>query len=574
MTSLFASLACHHQTTFVVPLSSLHTHVLHVHPITLPRTVASQDLPPAESLLQTFDNLQQLNAAVNTLFDRLSTRVAGERAKLTAICDRVARASQKVKHIASNQNRVCTIFSASKYPAPPAIADFPKVVSESDADLPAPLNRGRYRMTAQMRAQRPVPTDTSDLFQTLSHAAATRVDRAAVTEGAEGEEGLGRLPTYLPSIGSVLLFNSDENLYKKYESFNNLEGVGGQDRAKTSGDLFSAPTTLATGAELPAFVGLQFDYRPDAGAIPTLQLPTNLPLARLADISFGGSAGTSIAPSTQALFTLPTFAFDLNAPQTGTARPRQPAVVSAVPANYHALSAVGAPPPPTAAAVAAAASAPPPSAAAIAPAAAAPSAAAAAAGTRAGATAPPPAPLFDMDFGAPAAPVAVPTKAATAVTGVPANADSSAGRGNVMDAIRQGIKLRKVANDGGSGGAGAGNGPAGARKGPGPAPASSGSGGGGGGKDMHSMLMEGLRKRAALIAGRDTDDKKPAPGLPAPKSAAGDDGGMAANLDAGLRERLAAVTASKGKPAAAAARRPAAGDDDDGGDDDGDDDWE
>jgi hypothetical protein len=519
------------------------------------RVVASQDLPPAESVLQTLDNLQQLNAAVNNIFARLTSRIAAERDKLNHICDRTARASQKIKHIGSNQNRVCTIFSASKFPGAASLADFKKIVSENDVDLPAPLNRGRYRMTQQMRAQRPVATDTSELFQDLTHASATRADRSTFTDGDEGSEGLGRLPTYLPSVDSAILFNSEENPYKKYASFNNLEGVGGQDRAKASTDIFSAPQTLQTGAELPAFVGLHFDYRPDAGAVPTLALPTNLPLAKLADISFGGSAGASIAPSTASLFELPTFAFDLNAPPTAAARPRQP--VSAVPSNYHALSAVGAPPPlaavaaapPAASAVAppsaaAAAFAQPPSAAAVVPAAS--SVPAPPPNLFAAAVPAPPSGLLALPAAAAAAP------AATKPTAALVPADSSGGnRGGVLASIREGIKLRSTTKDAPPAGAGA----AGGKAGPGgrAAPTAAAP------KDMRSMLMEGLHKRAALIAERNKEEAaaaRPAPAQAPRPAAPGPDSG----LDADLKRRLAAVAASKA----------AEGDGDDG-DDDGED---
>ena len=67
------------------------------------------------------------------------------------------------------------------------------------------------------------PTDTSALFSALSKARLTRTEH--VTD--EAAEGLGRLPAYLPSISSILLFNSDENPYQLYHSINNLEGDGG-----------------------------------------------------------------------------------------------------------------------------------------------------------------------------------------------------------------------------------------------------------------------------------------------------------------------------------------------------------
>ena len=41
---------------------------------------------------------------------------------------------------------------------------------------------------------------------------------------SKGSVGLGRLPSYLPSIASVLLFNSDENPYKAYNTLDNLLG--------------------------------------------------------------------------------------------------------------------------------------------------------------------------------------------------------------------------------------------------------------------------------------------------------------------------------------------------------------
>ena len=37
-------------------------------------------------------------------------------------------------------------------------------------------------------------------------------------------EGLGRLPESLPSVSSLLLFNSKENPYKGYKTFDNLSG--------------------------------------------------------------------------------------------------------------------------------------------------------------------------------------------------------------------------------------------------------------------------------------------------------------------------------------------------------------
>src|SRR5690606_35656374 len=44
-----------------------------------------------------------------------------------------------------------------------------------------------------------------------------------VYRGFEVHEGLGRLPSSLSSVSSLLLFNSTENPYKKYVSIDTLE---------------------------------------------------------------------------------------------------------------------------------------------------------------------------------------------------------------------------------------------------------------------------------------------------------------------------------------------------------------
>jgi WAS family protein 1 len=61
---------------------------------------------------------------------------------------------------------------------------------------------------------------------------------------------LGRLPSYLPSVSSILLFNSDENPYKKYVTINNLEGKAGEDRQAQTTELMAAPKSLLEGTAL------------------------------------------------------------------------------------------------------------------------------------------------------------------------------------------------------------------------------------------------------------------------------------------------------------------------------------
>lgn len=40
------------------------------------------------------------------------------------------------------------------------------------------------------------------------------------------DQGLGTLPDFVPSVGSLLLFNSSVNLYKDYQTQDNLLSTG------------------------------------------------------------------------------------------------------------------------------------------------------------------------------------------------------------------------------------------------------------------------------------------------------------------------------------------------------------
>jgi hypothetical protein len=458
------------------------------------------EVAPQEGLLQAFDALHALDAAINDAFGRVGARIAQEKAKIDAVGQRVARAADKVGQVAANATRVTTVFSTSKYPAPRVLPDFKRVL---DVDLsapqvlpgnPPPENVGLFvppirtthRIAARERFVAAPPADTSVLYTSLTTARVHRQEHGAgFNEEQELAEGLGRLPSYLPSISSVLLFNSDENPYKQYVSINNLEGVGGQDRDKEAGGPSAAPKSLVDGLELPTYAGFTFEYKPALGELPTFDLPQNLPLGKLADITFGVDQNLSIAPSLTSL-ALPSFdMLALPAPNKTQQQPQ-----SAVPASSPAAASSSAPAAPPAPSSSSAPAAPP-----MAP----PMAPAAPA-------APPMAP--------PAAPPGPPSGAPPA--NVPAAvASGGGGRGALLDAIRDAKNAKKLRSTKGAGGPGGAGKPTGGRAGLKPASARDGStpskapppdAGG----DMMAALRERMARRQQVMAGKADVEVKPA----------------------------------------------------------------
>jgi hypothetical protein len=65
-------------------------------------------------------------------------------------------------------------------------------------------------------------------------------------------EGLGRLPAYVQSVTDLLLFNTQDNPYKKYVSLDNLTGIKKKKEreAPRKKKLGAAPKTITDGDEL------------------------------------------------------------------------------------------------------------------------------------------------------------------------------------------------------------------------------------------------------------------------------------------------------------------------------------
>ncbi|GAB9474770.1 Carbon catabolite repressor protein [Globisporangium polare] len=262
-----------------------------------------EDLRPQFVAKDVIKQLSQLDAVVGDIFNRLVHKVGLEKDRVAAIDQRIRVCQAKVNKVTERRtsNKPTTVFSTSKYPAPKVLpptktlfhdkpyADGPIVVPDADEDthfLPAdplpPAQRGQ------------IMTDVVELYE--------KVNLYQETQRAEVDmalEGLGRLPEYIPSVGSVLLFNSGENPYQKYTSWDNLLGTDYEEDDEKRKELATAPKTLRDGDELPSVSGLNYDFHPSLGAIEDLskKLPANLPLAGIVDYNYEGGVNASIAPS-------------------------------------------------------------------------------------------------------------------------------------------------------------------------------------------------------------------------------------------------------------------------------------
>lgn len=112
-------------------------------------------------------------------------------------------------------------------------------------------------------------------------------------------EGLGRLPEYLPSISSLILFNTSENPYNVLMSIDNLKGRDDDENYKPQDvslplflfaflsdliickqdqdDEIETPASLLGGSTLPSYQIADYSYKPVLVDVPDLDLPLFLP---------------------------------------------------------------------------------------------------------------------------------------------------------------------------------------------------------------------------------------------------------------------------------------------------------
>lgn len=417
------------------------------------------ELRREETIHQIADSLDYLDKVADEVFLKINTKVTDNRSRLQRINDRVSLAQAKVDKIKGSK-KATKVFACAKYPAQDDLEEYKMLFPLNSVDGLTNPKRPNYRIASKHKALE--DRGLRDKLQFYNVHVDTRKKK---TEGLH-REGLGGLPKTLPSVSSLLLFNTSENLYKKYVM---LDPLGVVTKTRTAideeTDLADAPSTITQREELQRQQNESFFYMPDIGEVPEITVPDFLPnlLGVADDLSYSADMGPSIAPSVAIIPDLPSVE-----PDAGTL-PDMPGVAPPID---------GAPPPPSAAPPP-----PPPSA----------------------APPPPPPPPPPPDAAPPPPPPPPPSEAPPPPPPgeVPAEiAAPSDGRSSLLDAIRKAggagkaglkkpeerkIKKKKQKEEEQASAAGGGS--------------SGGGGGGGGGGDLMSDLFSRLAMRRKGISG-------------------------------------------------------------------------
>ena len=260
------------------------------------------DMRKEESIRQVVDALEYLDAVANDIFNRISFRVAENRDQLTAINNRINVAQAKIDKIRNSSSKATRVFSPPKYPAPNKLEDYYTVFRDVDPMLQkVRKNKAPVHSRFQEVTHDTLRLKTKHFNIKLASKKKTR-EGVIMDDPEQLGEGLGSLPRHLPSVSSLLLFDTSENPYKKYVLLDPLSGAQIKIRDKLEekeNELAEAPSSILHGEQLERGPQDSTIYQPVMPDLPELEVPVSLPfLAHIADdIAYTADLGPSIAPS-------------------------------------------------------------------------------------------------------------------------------------------------------------------------------------------------------------------------------------------------------------------------------------
>ncbi|KAK5902326.1 hypothetical protein CesoFtcFv8_007590 [Champsocephalus esox] len=269
------------------------------------------DLRREEAVHQIADALLYLETISTDIFKRVSDSVERNRRQLQSVTDRIRLAQARVNKIKGSK-KATKVFSSAKYPAPDRLQDYTSIFIE--AVDPSSQTRPRHRIQNKLR-----PFDEKALQEKLMYFPVC-VNKKKRSED-ETEEGLGSLPRNISSVSSLLLFNTTENLYKKYVFLDPLAGAVTKTHTTLETEKeakpFDAPLSITEGQQLERQTAESYFYVPDLGQVPEIDVPSYLPdLPGIADdLSYSADLGPGFAPSgpTQNIPDLPSFSEESDA---------------------------------------------------------------------------------------------------------------------------------------------------------------------------------------------------------------------------------------------------------------------
>ncbi|XP_050526172.1 WASH complex subunit 1 [Daktulosphaira vitifoliae] len=223
------------------------------------------DLGYEETLLHLIKSLDCLDKVVDAVYTHVRSNIKSQKCEIEKLNSKLTNVANKVKNLPLI-NKSIQVYSSSKYPATHCYKDYNycynfDVKSNIVADI-------------QVVHKVTVPIDPSKKLQFFN--VDLPVKRSSKNRDILQRKGIGNIPDNINYISSLLLFNSNENLYKNYTLLNSY---------KTNPKIEDKKTEQIQNLNKPVFTlplnetenQFNYSYTPVYEEIPSIDVPTDLP---------------------------------------------------------------------------------------------------------------------------------------------------------------------------------------------------------------------------------------------------------------------------------------------------------
>eukprot|EP00941_MAST-03F_sp_MAST-3F-sp1_P004538 g4538.t1 len=242
--------------------------------------VSFDDFGGGNSMLSALNGLKILSRTMDDCFSRIEKRVLAEKNRLNALSQRVVTAQQQVLSVRGSKTAT-TVYSTAKYPTSDDLVDYKPIMHDLPFE-PGPETLEDPENEGEELEERYVPSENPALlrkdFQELLELYG-QVNPDMSFASRELKVGLGKLPSNLTSVDSVLLFNQRETPYKQYNVINTLRGEERENRSdlkKRRNSLMEAPRSMRYGDEGVEARAVEFSFVPKPKAVESLGFVQNL----------------------------------------------------------------------------------------------------------------------------------------------------------------------------------------------------------------------------------------------------------------------------------------------------------
>lgn len=167
--------------------------------------IVPPDLRREETIRQICDSLDYLEKVADDIFNRISKRVTENHGRLHAIHERVNLAHARIDTLKESK-KATKVFSSAKHPADKDVHEYGSVFSRIEEEPLTNVKHESYHLQSRHK-----PVDERVLKEKLQfYNVYLNTKKKGKNDGTDGQ-GLGRLPSTISSVSSLLLFNTSEN---------------------------------------------------------------------------------------------------------------------------------------------------------------------------------------------------------------------------------------------------------------------------------------------------------------------------------------------------------------------------